>query len=161
MNKAQLTYAFVFSLFDLCKFLGALLLCRITTGTFGSLAYRFYRRQPIVTGFRCGTLWWISSHCHLFLTWCRVVFTPVLHHGSVFVWFTTANLKQQHNKVMHQQWQSLLWTLITLRAKLSGTVYCNQSCLWVCFRDQIDQPILRYRSLIFLATISFTFLPRW
>ena len=22
--------------------------------------------------------------------------------------------------------------LITLRAKLSGTVYCNRSCLWVC-----------------------------
>jgi len=22
--------------------------------------------------------------------------------------------------------------LITLHAKLSGTVYCNQSCLWVC-----------------------------
>jgi len=23
--------------------------------------------------------------------------------------------------------------LITLRAKLSGAVYCNRSCLWVCF----------------------------
>jgi len=24
-------------------------------------------------------------------------------------------------------------SLVTLCAKLSGTVYCNQSCLWVCF----------------------------
>jgi len=25
-----------------------------------------------------------------------------------------------------------LATVVTLRAKLSGAVYCNRSCLWVC-----------------------------
>ena len=27
-----------------------------------------------------------------------------------------------------------LWALFTQRAKLSGAVYCNRSCLWVCLR---------------------------
>ena len=27
----------------------------------------------------------------------------------------------------------LVQRFITLRAKLSGAVYCNRSCLWVCF----------------------------
>ena len=27
---------------------------------------------------------------------------------------------------------SVFYVLITLRAKLSGAVYCNRSCLWVC-----------------------------